>query len=337
MLNQIPLAALPGQKAGSYLLEEIKLAVVPVPRLLVRKDEGGRTEGCSRRNVRAIAVDRGRRELWRQPGKAEGILVADRSRSAVRGDRHGALHFPALEYSRSEMATIRDSFEKDFPDGKVTPLRGEKATESAFRRKAPKYRWLHLATHGFFAPPQIASALAASKEDQERGFGEFGRQGIAGSHPGLLSGIALERRQHAGRAENEDDGILTAVEVAGLDLERTELVVLSACETGLGSVAGGEGVLGLQRAFQLSGAKTTVTSLWKIPDRATMQLMQRFYENLWDKKMSKLDALREAQIWMLKEGRQRGLDLEEPGPKKPTSGRLPPRYWAAFVLSGDWR
>ena len=270
------------------------------------------------------------------PGKAEGLLVAERSRSAVRGSPGGAWVCPALDYSRSEMATIRDSFEKDFPDGKATPLRGEKATESAFRRDAPKYRWLHLATHGFFAPPSIASALAPSKEDRERGFGEFGQRGIAGSHPGLLSGIALSGANSPAGA-NEDDGILTAVEVAGLDLERVDLVVLSACETGLGSVAGGEGVLGLQRAFQLSAAKTTITSLWKIPDRATMPLMQRFYENLWDKKMSKLEALREAQIWMLKEGRPRGLDLDEPAAKKPESGRLPPKYWAAFVLSGDWR
>jgi CHAT domain-containing protein len=268
------------------------------------------------------------------PGKAEGILVAA-GRSAVRGDRAGALLFPVLAYSRTEMATIRDSFEKDFPDGKVRPLRGDSATESAFRKEASQHRWLHLATHGFFAPPEVASALAPTKEDRARGFGEFGRKGIAGSHPGLLSGIAFSGANTPAGA-NEDDGILTAVEVAGLDLDRAELVVLSACETGLGSVAGGEGVLGLQRAFQLSGAKATVASLWKIPDEATSQLMQRFYENLWDKKVSKLDALREAQIWMLKEGSPRGLHREDVA-KKPTSGRLPPRYWAAFVLSGNWR
>jgi CHAT domain-containing protein len=151
--------------------------------------------------------------------------------------------------------------------------------------------------------------------------------------------VAAEFPGHdvVGRGAKREDGILTAVEVAGLDLERAELVVLSACETGLGRVAGGEGVLGLQRAFQLAGAKTTVASLWKIPDRATMQLMQCFYENLWDKKMTRLDALRKAQIWMLKVGRQRGLDLEEGGAKKSTAGRLPPCYWATFVLSGDWR
>ena len=247
-----------------------------------------------------------------------------------------------LEFSRAEMAAIKDSFEVRFPDGKAKTLRRDGATESVFRREAPKYHWLHLATHGFFAPAGLASALSASNGEHGRAVEQigspnhFGKQGISGFHPGLLSGLAFSGANTPAGAD-EDDGILTAVEVAGLDLEKTELIVLSACETGLGSVAGGEGVLGLQRAFQLSGAKTTVTSLWKIPDRATSQLMQRFYENLWDKKLSKLESLREAQIWMLKEGRQRGLDLEESQAKPPASGRLPPKYWAAFVLSGDWR
>jgi CHAT domain-containing protein len=116
-----------------------------------------------------------------------------------------------------------------------------------------------------------------------------------------------------------------------MELRGVELVVLSACDTGLGRVAGGEGVLGLQRAFQVAGARTTVTSLWKVSDRETQQLMSRFYENLWDKKLSKVEALRQAQLWMLREGNVRGLDL-------PADNRtLPPRYWAAFVLSGDWR
>jgi CHAT domain-containing protein len=68
-----------------------------------------------------------------------------------------------------------------------------------------------------------------------------------------------------------------------------------------------------------------------------MQLVRRFYENLWIKKLGKLEALRETQIWMLNEGKQQGLDRVEPAVKNPSSGRLPPRYWAGFVLSGDWR
>ena len=93
--------------------------------------------------------------------------------------------------------------------------------------------------------------------------------------------------------------------------------------------------IGLQRAFQVAGAKSVVASLWKVPDSATARLMQRFYENLWEKKMGKLEALREAQIWMLRDKGNRGLALPKDAPKDDEP--LPPYYWAAFVLSGDWR
>jgi CHAT domain-containing protein len=132
------------------------------------------------------------------------------------------------------------------------------------------------------------------------------------------------------RGRTGDDGILTAAEVVTLDLRGVEIVVLSACETGLGQSAGGEGVLGLQRAFQVAGARTVVASLWEVPDEATRALMTRAYENWWSGKQSKLEGLIEAQRRMLKEG--------VPGPDgKPGRGRTPPYYWAAFVLSGDWR
>jgi CHAT domain-containing protein len=98
-------------------------------------------------------------------------------------------------------------------------------------------------------------------------------------------------------------------------------------ETGLGKLTEGEGVLGLQRGFQIGGARSAVASLWKVPDEQTNKLMVRFYGNLWDKSkpMSKLEALREAQVYLLREGARPGL------------GRAAPYYWAAFVLSGDWR
>ncbi len=166
------------------------------------------------------------------------------------------------------------------------------------------------------------------------------QEDLAGFHPGLLSGLVLAGANQVSQPER-DDGILTALEVAGLDLGEVELATLSACETGLGETAGGEGLLGLQRSFQIAGTRTVVAGLWKVPDRATQVLMQRFYQNLWQKKMGKLPALREAQLWMLREGQQhpeiqRGLDF--PHNDQPRKGdRLPPYYWAAFVLSGDWR
>jgi CHAT domain-containing protein len=133
------------------------------------------------------------------------------------------------------------------------------------------------------------------------------------------------------------------LEVSALDLSQVDTVVLSACETGLGQVAGGEGLLGLQRAFQIAGAKTVVASLWKVDDQSTQLLMKEFYDNLWKRNLGKLESLRQAQIKLLREGvtwqdpsSSRGLTLEEEQP--PLEGqRLPPFYWAAFVLSGDWR
>jgi CHAT domain-containing protein len=144
-----------------------------------------------------------------------------------------------------------------------------------------------------------------------------------------------------------DDGVMTALEVAALDLSNADLVVLSACETGLGKVAGGEGVLGLQRAFQTAGARTTVTSLWKVSDEATRALMTEFYRNLWEKKLSRIESLRQAQLTMLNRYDDRAGTLRSPGPAvqlkadaqaaKSTRDRTPPAYWAAFVLAGDWR
>src|SRR5262249_21741886 len=162
-----------------------------------------------------------------------------------------------------------------------------------------------------------------------------------GFHPGLLSGIVLAGANRPPQLE-QDDGVVTALEVADLDLSGVELAVLSACETGLGEVASGEGLLGLQRAFQVAGARATVASLWSVPDDPTRVLMERFYANLWQskKKMTKLEALLEAQRWMLGKGSadtavQRGMKRR--GAPPDDSGRLPPYYWAAFVLSGDWR
>jgi CHAT domain-containing protein len=174
----------------------------------------------------------------------------------------------------------------------------------------------------------------------------------------LLSGLALAgANRSAGPAAEDpqrDDGILTALEVAQLDLRAAELVVLSACETGLGRTAGGEGLLGLQRAFQVAGARTLVASLWKVDDAATSVLMEEFYTNLWQKKMTKLEALRQAQLTVLKQPeriearrKQLGQELAKRGIKTETSkplpdggkvqGRAHPALWAAFVLSGDFR
>jgi CHAT domain-containing protein len=206
-----------------------------------------------------------------------------------------------------------------------------KSPKAAFLQAAPKAHYLHLATHGFFANEAEKSALdPAERASLLRG--SLGlRPEVSGRHPGLLSGVVF-----AGVNDPEhkpDEAVLTALEASELDLQGAELVTLSACDTGRGAVAGGEGVLGLQRALQLSGARSVLASLWKVPDEDTHRLMREFYKRLWSEKpLAKAEALRQAQLWLLEHGAARsGLEPPE------RAGPVSPYVWAAFVLSGDWR
>ena len=109
-----------------------------------------------------------------------------------------------------------------------------------------------------------------------------------------------------------------------MDLSGCELVVLSACESGLGTARGGEGMIGLRRSFRIAGARSVISSLWKVNDEATAELMKAFYQNLWVKGLGKMEALRTAQLSMLEKNRR-------------VHKRPLPATWGAFVLDGDWR
>jgi CHAT domain-containing protein len=226
-----------------------------------------------------------------------------------------------LPASAAEGLAVQASFKKLFVDGKVTALSEGEATKPAVVKALERVRYAHLVTHGYFAPEAFKGLT-----DE-----------MGGWHPLLLSGLALSGANRVPKA-GEEDGILTALEVSEMQLPKLELVVLSACETGLGKVAGGEGLLGMQRAFQVAGARSVIASLWKVDDRATQALMTEFYARAWDTKtiISRAEALRQAQLLLLKEGRRRGVGkASEKLPKGEV--RLPPYFWAAFVLSGDWR
>jgi CHAT domain-containing protein len=129
------------------------------------------------------------------------------------------------------------------------------------------------------------------------------------------------QRAHAG--PDEEDGVLTAEEIATLDLSGVEWAVLSACDTGVGEVRAGEGVLGLRRAFQLAGARTLIMSLWSVEDESAREWMRALYEGRLTDGLSTADAVRHASLAVLNARRQRGETTH-------------PFYWAAFVAAGDW-
>ena len=236
-----------------------------------------------------------------------------------------------LPGTESEVNDLEPSSEDAFPDARPRRADQDKATKQAVLAATPSHQFVHLATHGFFADESERSILLIEQRAELRWGGLRLHVGVAGRHPGLLSGLVFAGVNRSDRRPEET--ILTALEVAELELGQVELVVLSACDTGRGQVAGGEGVLGLQRAFQLAGARSVVVSLWRVPDEETHQLMREFYRRVWSNKpVPRVEALRQAQLWMLENWKLRG-GLELPAPQ----GSPPPYVWAAFVLSGDWR
>jgi CHAT domain-containing protein len=338
-LARVPFAALPGSKKGTYLLEETALAVVPVPQLLPELLTSRRADKDAPSLLLLGDV--------RYDSAAGSSEVNADSRAAARGSSDARMRWPALAHTHAEIQAIANTFAQRSDKGAVTQLHQAEATEAAVRQQAPTHRYLHFATHGYFAPKELRSALAdVSRSQVANPSNLFGSTDVAGFHPGLLSGLVLAGANRPLDVD-KDDGILTALEVEALNLTGVELATLSACETGLGEQAGGEGLLGLQRAFQVAGAHSVVAGLWQVDDAATRQLMVLFYDNLWRKKLPRLEALRQAQLWMLRQGdgwmRNEGISrgmIDVRVPKERLAkedGRLPPYYWAAFSLSGDWR
>jgi CHAT domain-containing protein/tetratricopeptide (TPR) repeat protein len=318
-LHGLPWAALPGSKPGTFLIHEHAFAVVPVPQLLPELMKASRRpagEPPSLLLAGGIAFGEGKaRDLAATDDKLPPVPV-----------------FGPLAGTESEVNDLDARFRRSFPMAQPPLVLSEdKATKQAVLAALPAHRFAHLATHGFFAAESATPAVDLVQRAEFLLGGMRLSAEAVGRHPGLLSGVVFAGVNLPARKPEET--ILTALEASEQDLGKVELVVLSACETGRGQVANGEGVLGLQRAFQLAGARSVVASLWRVPDEETHQLMREFYRRVWtEKPTSKAEALRQAQLWMLANWKPRGT-LARPAPEGPP----PPYYWAAFVLSGDWR
>jgi CHAT domain-containing protein len=341
-LTALPFAALPGGKPGSFLLEQVALGYV-----------------TSGRQLLELAIDPGR--------PVDGLLAVGGLPYGAAPDAAALALLPGkapladLPGTRLEVERLARAFRKARPGERVTVLTGAAVDAARLQRELPAgrgrpgYRYLHLATHGFFEPPPDNVVVRPLPGDA---LGAEYRTFVR--NPMLLSGLVL-----AGANRDPGKAVLTAEEVSGLDLRGTELVVLSACQTGLGKVTGTEGVLGLQRGFHEAGARTLAASLWDVSDAATSVLMEEFYHHLWQAQApGKLEALRRAQLAVLRDParvEKRRQELRDAlasrgvaeavlqtrglGPKagRPQvdaeggSGRSHPAWWAAFVLSGDTR
>ncbi len=358
VLGTLSCAALPGKKDGSYLIEDYRIASLPMANLLssLCKDDTAQPRHTGLLVLGDVDYDADP-DCPGSVSETPQLLALASEQSRLTRSRGGkSRQWPSLPGFRAELETVKSLYQERFgSDAPVATLSGKQATEASFLEAVSHVGSLHLITHGYFEDAAVKSIDQAdikpdASSSETRGLDPFLNTWM----PGLLSGLVLAGANRASsNPDSPGDGILRASEIEAVSLQGVDLVVLSACDTGLGAVAGGEGLTGLQRAFQIAGAHTVVASLWKVDHRATAELMRRFYTNLWQKQMSKLDALRDAQLWMLRHPEQlEALGVQDARtrgevPKlKPTTSDASPRtqrnrttpfYWAAFQLSGDWR
>jgi CHAT domain-containing protein/Tfp pilus assembly protein PilF len=233
------------------------------------------------------------------PTRGAPLVLANPEFDAV-GAHPGAGRFFPLLRTDEEAATVARLF-----PGSTVRLHRDATKQSL--REAHGPRLLHIGTHGYFEPTVCMTDAQKASEAQT----------AALANPLLRSGIALAGANACERGH--DEGLLTAFEASGLDLYGTKLVVLSACQTGVGDATAGDGVYGLRRALVLAGAETQVMSLWPVDGEATADLMKAYYEAL-AKGEGRSEAMRGVQLAMLHGQRW-----------------AHPYYWAAFIVSGDDR
>jgi tetratricopeptide (TPR) repeat protein/CHAT domain-containing protein len=321
-LARLPWGALPGRKAGSVLLEDLAVAVVPSGPWLLE-------------------------QLLYPPKAADGpgLLVAAGAIDYGAAPRGRPADYPPLAETGRELTGVLAAF----GSGEAVGLRGAAATPSALKERLARARYAHFATHGYFDQAGVAAERRRLKE-QIAGWEHGAPRSVewvgVTQHPLGYVGLALAGANDPRGAA--DGGILTGLGIVDLPLESLRLCTLSACETGLGELTEGEGVMGLQRAFHVAGCPNVVGSLWKVNDAATAALMAKFYHELWANKRPPIEALREAQLTVYRRpdlipdlAGERGpprlkeaVALKSTGVRPPDAKGADTKLWAAFVLSG---
>jgi CHAT domain-containing protein/Tfp pilus assembly protein PilF len=318
-LNLIPFEVLQGPE-GKYLIEDYTFNYLSAGRDVLGFGQVG-GKGNKAMLMGDPDFDAGSKEDESAPGK---LNVEDTMKITKRStDMHG-LHFTRLPGTREEVKAIQSLL----GESRADIYTGNNALEEVLRQQKEPPGILHLATHGFFLNDLDLSNLGYGILD--RGIHEVSivpkttRKKVKIENPLLRSGIALAGANNTLKLEDTEksDGIVTAEKILGLRLRGTDMVVLSACETGLGEVNNGEGVFGLCRAFTQAGARSLVMSMWSVPDKETKELMVEFYKNIQSGKMNRCQALRQAELKQIKTVKER-------------YGITNPFYWGAFVFMGE--
>jgi len=300
-LAGVPFGALPDSD-GRFLIEKLTFGYLSAAQELARPEQA---DGSPTKSVLiAGGIDY---------GTASEKSAAAGSRQA--GSFSGLLPVQALPETKTEARNLAALFRKTSPRQALVLLEGGSATEERVKKELSGKRFIHLATHGYFSPEKQAQPVKTV---------DLGNMTVEAPLARFLasgSGLILAGANDGGQAEGED-GLLTADEVSSADLRGTELVVLSACESGVGTPIAGEGVLGLRRAFFIAGARAEIMSLWKIPDEPTRRLMESFYrKTLATKTEGKAEILRAAKLEMIERLRRE-------------HGLANPLLWAGFIVSG---
>lgn len=222
-------------------------------------------------------------------------------------------HFPGLR--NEEAQAVHDTFADAFPGAQATMLREARASEASVTQSVAGRTYIHLATHGYFAPERSWTATDAAPPSGLARFQIGGNDRTAQLSPYSLTGLALTGANLPADELGRREGILTAQEISNLDLTACHLVTLSACESSLGIRRAGTGLASLRNAFHAAGARFVLASLWKVSDRATERMMRDFYTQLWVRGKAPHAALAAAKD----AARDR---------------RAPMRDWAGWVLTG---
>lgn len=303
LLWLVPWSALP-LDGGQYAIEKFDIRFLVTGRDLVRGETDFKVSNPvifadPDFNLEPAAVEAAAQQVLQTPPSQRNTL-----RAVAKSGKFKLGTVSRLPGTKSEAEAVLPQLEQ-FTAKKATIYSGKSALEAVFKAvRQPGV--LVLATHGFF-----------EEEDSSE------NKSQSSPNPLLRCGLLLAgcNKPIDASVSDGEDGILTGLEIVNADLRGTDLVVLSACETGLGEVRNGEGVSGLRQAFQLAGARSVVSTLWQIPDRETAKLMTNFFVGLAETH-DKSKSLRESQLKLIESRRDR-------------NGAAHPFFWAAFTITGQ--